>query len=78
LDLKDLVSIFNRARELIDCFKEKEADLEKFKALVEGEEIHAAVINGKIAGFVSVWAAEDFLHHLYVAPEYQNRGAVKL
>ena len=26
-------------------------------------------------GFVSVWLPENFIHHLYVQPEYQGIGA---
>lgn len=30
--------------------------------------------SGGLAGFVSVWTADLFLHHLYVTPSYQRRG----
>lgn len=30
--------------------------------------------NGDLAGFVSVYAPGAFIHHLYVADEFQNQG----
>ena len=40
----------------------------------EGEEIHVAVKGDTVLGFLSVWIPESFIHHLYLAPEFQHRG----
>ncbi|MCO6411488.1 MAG: GNAT family N-acetyltransferase [Thiogranum sp.] len=69
-----LLDLFNASRANVACYSGKEADLAEFAGLVEGEEIHVAVVGGVIAGFVSVWVADRFIHHLYVSPQYQSRG----
>jgi ribosomal protein S18 acetylase RimI-like enzyme len=38
------------------------------------EEIWVAELSGKIIGFVSVWAQDSFIHHLYVDQMYHNKG----
>lgn len=49
-------------------------DPREFRAAIEGEELHVAVSRGLVLGFLSVWAPERFIHHLYVAPSHQGRG----
>ncbi|MEH0373980.1 GNAT family N-acetyltransferase [Vibrio mimicus] len=29
---------------------------------------------GNIAGFIPIWEPDNFVHHLYVATEYQGQG----
>jgi GNAT superfamily N-acetyltransferase len=36
--------------------------------------VHVAALGDQIVGFLSVWAPERFVHHLYVAPSHQGRG----
>ena len=38
------------------------------------EEIWVALHKGRITGFISVWAQESFIHHLYVDKKYHNKG----
>lgn len=45
-----------------------------FDAVTEDEHILVAEIDGRIAGFVAVYTAENFLHHLYVDPDVIGRG----
>ncbi len=46
-----------------------------FAAATAGERIWVAVVQDKaIAGFISVWEADSFIHHLYVDPRFQRRG----
>ncbi|HSH43847.1 MAG TPA: GNAT family N-acetyltransferase [Arenicellales bacterium] len=73
-DLALLVEIYNTSRANIGCYAGTALDPEQFAAVVDGEEVHVAVLEGTIVGFVSVWAAERFIHHLYVAPQHQGRG----
>jgi GNAT superfamily N-acetyltransferase len=76
-DLADIVAIYNAAREPIACFKADHVSVEEFKPLIEGEDIHVATDNEKVIGFVSVWAPGNFIHHLYISPEQQNKGVGK-
>jgi GNAT superfamily N-acetyltransferase len=40
-----------------------------------GEMIHLAHDpESRILGFISIWEADGFIHHLYVDPEYQGKG----
>ena len=49
--------------------------LEDFVAETEGEAVTVVEdAAGKVAGFISVWERENFVHHLYVDPEVQGRG----
>ncbi|CDH26483.1 conserved hypothetical protein [Xenorhabdus bovienii str. kraussei Becker Underwood] len=41
--------------------------LTDFDKDTEGEMIYIAVENDKVLGFISVWAQNHFIHHLYVA-----------
>lgn len=75
VDFAVLLDIFNSSRAGVRCYSRADIELESFLALIEGEEIHVAVLHGAIIGFVSVWPADQFVHHLYVLPEYQRRGA---
>lgn len=74
VDLAILVDIFNSSRAGAGCYSSEELDIEGFSESIKGEEVHVAVLNGTIVGFVSVWTAENFIHHLYVLPQYQGLG----
>ena len=45
-----------------------------FDKATRGERLFVAETDSEIVGFVSVWEPENFIHHLYVLPEYQGRG----
>ena len=45
-----------------------------FDTDTSGEYIMVARVHDKIAGFVSVWREDNFIHHLYVDNKYQNKG----
>lgn len=40
-----------------------------------GEVVHVAREAGAILGFISVWAPDRFIHHLYIDTARQSRGA---
>lgn len=44
---------------------------------IDGEEILVARRRDDLVGFASVWANENFLHHLYVSPEHIGKGIGK-
>ena len=48
--------------------------LAEFRAQTQGEQIDLVVAQGKIAGFISVWEPDWFVHHLYVDPQAQGSG----
>lgn len=73
-DLNALLDIFNAARADAGCFRGLPVDHGTFAALVEGEAVFLAEVDGGVAGFVSIWVADRFIHHLYVAPQFQSRG----
>lgn len=69
-----LLDIFNLSRARVGCYPKSALDVEGFSALIEGEGVHVAVSGGTPVGFVSVWPADRFIHHLYVLPRYQGNG----
>ncbi|WP_150317225.1 GNAT family N-acetyltransferase, partial [Enterobacter hormaechei] len=48
--------------------------LEDFDAATRDEVIWVAVQNGHRLGFASVWTNDNFLHNLFVDPQYQSQG----
>ena len=45
-----------------------------FDADTKGEEVLVVRVEGEIAGFISVWLPDNFIHHLYIRTEYQRMG----
>lgn len=45
-----------------------------YKKSVEGEEVWVAEVDGNIAGFISLWIQDNFIHNLFVHPDYQDCG----
>ncbi len=74
VDLSHLLGIYNASRAAVGCYAREVIDIERLSALVDGEEIHVAISDRKIVGFVAIWAPDRFIHHLYVDPKYQGRG----
>ncbi len=48
--------------------------LSDFDRETEGEFVLTAVLNGKVVGFISLWMAENFIHHLYIDEKYQHQN----
>ena len=44
----------------------------------KGEEIIVARMEGKVAGFISVWLPDNFIHHLYIKKEFRRNGLGRL
>ncbi|OIN06061.1 GNAT family N-acetyltransferase [Oceanisphaera psychrotolerans] len=40
----------------------------------QGERIWLVEVSGNVAGFISIWEPDKFIHHLYVSRELQNQG----
>ena len=77
-DLSTLCEIFNRARTNHASFPDKALSLDSFSFEIKGEKLLVAERDGFIAGFLSIWAVEGFIHHLYIAPDHQRRGLGRL
>lgn len=69
-----LADIFNSARTSAGCFSGKPVDPDGMRALTEGEAVYVAERQHQIAGFVSVWEPDSFIHHLYVLPDFHGQG----
>lgn len=49
-----------------------------FTAETEGEELFVAAAGGTVAGFLTLWRAEAFVHFLHVAPAWRRQGVGRL
>ena len=78
-DDDDLEEIFLIARRQAFYWMDpQQFNLNDFKFQTEGESIYLAETpEHKLAGFISIWEPENFVHHLYVHPDYQNLGVGK-
>lgn len=45
-----------------------------YKESVVAEEVWIAEEDGDIVGFVSLWRPDNFIHNLFVHPDWQNQG----
>ena len=72
-----LYDIYKNARAPIDCFRSNSLTIEAFELSVEGEEVHVALFDEKIIGFISVWVVDNFIHHLYVHSDQQKKGIAR-
>lgn len=73
-DLGRLAEVYSSARSSAGCFSGKPVDLNGMSALTEGEVVYVAERESQIVGFSSVWVADNFIHHLYVLPDFHGQG----
>ncbi|WML34286.1 GNAT family N-acetyltransferase [Clostridium sp. OS1-26] len=77
-DYDELRKIFLKTRQ--ENFNWMEYDsikLEDFDSSTEGELILTAKIGNDIAGFVSIWEEDKFIHNLFVSSNFKRRGIGK-
>lgn len=77
-DYRKLREIFYNTR--LETFKYialSSIKLEDFDSSTEGELILTAWIDGEIAGFISIWEEDKFIHNLFVSSEYKRCGMGK-
>lgn len=74
-DLSDCVEIYYRTRRDTFAWMPR-SHFRRSDFLVDTfeEEVFVAEYCGKVAAFAGVYSPDAFLHHLYVAREYQGRG----
>ena len=73
-----LRDIFLKSRQ--ENFKWMDFDnikLEDFDHSTEGEIILTAKVNNDIAGFVSIWEEDKFIHNLFISLEFKGCGLGK-
>lgn len=72
-DRPAVAAIYLRDRELYFPWVAK-PQLADFDHDSSGEAVFVAEINGQIAGFASLMRVMDFVHLLFVAPEFRHQG----
>lgn len=53
-------------------------ELNDFDNDTRGEEISVADDDGLLKGFIALWSPDNFIHHLYVHPQFLNKGIGKM
>ncbi|SIO38099.1 GNAT family N-acetyltransferase [Salinivibrio sp. ES.052] len=48
--------------------------LSDFERDTDGERVLVAFFGEQIVGFIAIWEPDNFIHHLYVSSEYQNKN----
>ena len=74
-DRPALRSLYLAARQAAFTWRDtRNYRLEDFDRSTLGEEVWVAEQDGRLLGFVSIYRAEDFIHHLYVDPQPPPQG----
>lgn len=74
-DLPALRELFHSVRRQTFDWQPPDAfHLEDFDPQTEGERVFVAEAGDRIAGFISVWEPDDFIHHLFVDVGQMRRG----
>jgi len=74
INYSDLLNIFISARRSATGLPDINPSIQEFMGMLNGEVIFTASISNKLVGFVAVWEKENFIHHLYIHPDFQNQG----
>ncbi|MGL4624417.1 MAG: GNAT family N-acetyltransferase [Culicoidibacterales bacterium] len=54
--------------------EQEQAMIVDFVTDTVGELIFVATVAERIVGFIGLWEIDAFIHHLYIAEDYQHRG----
>ncbi len=74
-DTKELKELFLITRRKTFTLQLPEKfQLDDYDESVAGEEVWVAEKDGVIAGFVSIWLQDNFIHNLFVHPNWQGQG----
>lgn len=78
-DMQQLAEIYLRVRrETFLWVDPGHFTLDDFAAHTNGERLFVCEDeHGVIAGFAAIWEPDDFIHMLYLLPDFQGRGAGK-
>lgn len=73
-DTSSLQGVYLRTRaEKFHWLNSSDLRASDFERDTDGERIWVAEMQGRIVGFVSVWEPDNFIHHLFVLPEYSGQ-----
>jgi GNAT superfamily N-acetyltransferase len=70
-----LRTLYLASRKQTWTWLEDDFQLEDFDRAVIGEKILVAERDGHLLGFASVFTQENFLHNLFIDPQFQGTGA---
>lgn len=70
-----LRTLYLASRKHTWTWMEDDFQLEDFDRAVMGETILVAERDGHLLGFASIFTQENFLHNLFIDPQYQGTGA---
>jgi ribosomal protein S18 acetylase RimI-like enzyme len=71
--IKDLQRIFLEVRQKTFYWLDTQNySLTDFNQETQGEFVLVAVFNDKVVGFISLWLPGNFIHHFYIATNYQH------
>jgi ribosomal protein S18 acetylase RimI-like enzyme len=74
-DVEALRKLFLEVRQQTFFWRDaKEFTLLDFDRETEGELVLVARSDNELAGFISIWLADSFIHHLYVDEKYRSFG----
>jgi len=74
-DESELAAIYLKCRvRTFNWLPESIFRLDNFAEHTEGEVILVAIQGNEIAGFISLWVADNFIHHLYLREKFQGNG----
>ena len=73
-DFPKLLDVFNSSRAQSGNFPQRIFSFDEFVEITKGEKILVARRAEEIAGFVSIWQPDNFIHHLFIAPHHQRKG----
>lgn len=68
---------FNSRQENFNWMEPDSINLDDFDSSTKGELILTAKINNEIAGFISIWEEDKFIHNLFVSSNFQRCGVGK-
>ncbi len=75
-EIERLCEIFNKSRAAAGCYPRAGMSVSDFNHLITGEELYLAIDKheDRIVGFIGIIVDCQFVHHLYVLPQFQGQG----
>lgn len=74
-DIPELARIyFDSRKETFHWMPEESFKVFDFFKDTLGEEIYVVLDKTTMVGFISIWKADNFIHHLYIDSKYHNKG----
>ena len=69
-----IYDIYTKARSSNITNTKSDLTFLQFQQDIKGESIFVSKINSQIVGYISLWEPDNFVHHLYIMPQFQNNG----